>query len=221
MSALVATAEQSSFTESFSISDQLGVLSDIYHEDKNIVIWQREFSDSLKQAAEDIVNNNPKLQISATVTPQNAHSIINHELGLVEFGSIVSDDIAQLVDMFCCLFDSKNVGLRLTSLNKAMCPRFHVDRVPCRLVTTYFGVATQWLDHNSVDRSKLGPANQGKPDELSGLFQNQSDIQQLAQAHVALLKGELWERNEGRGLVHRSPQLANNAHRLLLTLDLI
>ena len=83
--------------------------------------------------------------------------------------------------MFCYLFDLKRAGLRLTSLNNAMCPRFHVDGVPCRLVTTYQGIATEWLPHGIADRSKLGRGNQGKSDEQSGLFNNAADIKKLYQ----------------------------------------
>ncbi|WP_297291060.1 DUF1826 domain-containing protein [Oceanicoccus sp.] len=35
------------------------------------------------------------------------------------------------------------------------------------------------------------------------------------------MKGELWEGNEGAGLVHRSPSLSAGERRLLLTLDAI
>jgi hypothetical protein len=110
-----------------------------------------------------------------------------------------------------------------------MCPRFHVDKVPCRLVTTYHGIATEWLPHHCVNRSKLGAGNAGKSDEQSGLFQHPNNIHQLHQGEVALLKGESWEGNEGAGLVHRSPSMPvtqNSAlkntfseRRLLLTLD--
>ena len=72
------------------------------------------------------------------------------------------------------------------------------DRVPCRLVTTYQGI-TEWLPHHVADRSKLGAGNMGKPDALSGLYDNASDIKQLKSGDVALLKGELWHDNEGRG----------------------
>ena len=57
--------------------------------------------------------------------------------------------------MYCYLFELNEIGLSLRVLDKAMCPRFHVDHVPCRLITTYTGVTTQWLPHTSVDRSKL------------------------------------------------------------------
>ena len=102
-----------------------------------------------------------------------------------------------------------------------MCPRFHVDWVPCRLITTYLGVATEWLPHNDADRSKLGTGNMGKPDELSDLFDSSSAIKQLNCGDIALLKGEIWENNEGAGLIHRSPQLSGGSRRLLLTIDFI
>ena len=102
-----------------------------------------------------------------------------------------------------------------------MCPRFHVDRVPCRLLTTYLGVATEWLPHHNADRSRLGIGNQGKPDEESGIMNSDKDIKYLNQGDVALLKGEAWEGNEGSGLIHRSPTLDSNSRRLLLTIDFI
>ena len=131
----------------------------------------------------------------------------------------MASDVAGLVDMFCYLFDLKSVGLRLNAAGHAMCPRFHVDKVPCRLGTTYFGNATQWLPHDRIDRSKLGPGSNGKPDARSGLFSRSDDIQQLDVGDVALSKGECWIGNEEAGLVHRSPGLRPGTSRLLLTLD--
>ena len=201
--------------------DESSVLTEIYQDDINMVVWQRELASTLTQAADHIVKAKPMLQISITATPDNAYAAVNAALGATQLALALSEDITQLVDIFCGLFELERAGLRLTALDHAMCPRFHVDRVPCRLVTTYRGSATQWLPHHLVDRSKLGAGNQGKPDEQSGLFEKATAIQQLSQGDVALLKGERWERNEGAGVVHRSPQLANNARRLLLTLDFI
>jgi hypothetical protein len=45
----------------------------------------------------------------------------------------------------------------------------------------------------------------------SRIYQNESDIQQLSQGDVASLKGEAWVGNEGKGLIHRSPQLSEQA----------
>ena len=194
------------------------VLSDVYLEDTNIVIWQRELSASLKKAVDGFLKTNSTFQASMTVTPQTVLSSLRESLG--DGGDLeLCENIAELVDMFCYLFELKRVGLRLTVLNRAMCPKFHVDRVPCRLVTTFQGVATEWLPHQVVNREKLGLGSRGKSDSESGLYKTPDDIQQLNCGEVALLKGELWEGNENAGLVHRSPALPQEKPRLLLTLD--
>ena len=121
--------------------------------------------------------------------------------------------------MFCNQFGIDSVWLRIDSIDKPMCPRFHVDNVKCRLVTTYSGPGTQWLPNESVDRSKLGHGNQGLPDEKSGLILDKMDIEQLDVGHIALLKGEAWRNNDGFGLVHRSPHVEGNYKRLYVTID--
>jgi hypothetical protein len=197
------------------------VLSDIYREDTNIVIWQRNLSNELTAAVSEFLQKNATKAVVLAVTPQNTHDVLRDTFGESEALTTLSDDIALLVDMFCCLFDLKQAGLRLTILDRAMCPRFHFDRIPCRLVTTYQGIATQWLNHAVVDRSKLGAGNQGKSDEQSGLFNNIEDINRLSEGDVALLKGENWDETQGTGLVHRSPPVSAGERRLLLTLDFI
>jgi len=193
-------------------------LGAIYAKEINIAIWERDLPITLTQSVARFVAANPNFQDAFTVRPKCAHTSIKKSLagsGQAE----LSEDIARLVEMFCFLFDLKRVGLRLATLDRAMCPRFHVDRVPCRLVTTYFGAATEWLPHAAVDRSKLGPRAQGLADNECGVFQNSNDIRQLCSGDVALLKGESWKGNENAGLVHRSPALAPAQNRLLLTLD--
>ena len=191
------------------------ILTDIYQDETNIAIWQRELSSTLQQTIDEFVIANPTFQSTMTVSPQNALAHLSKMLGPSE----LSEDIAELMDMFCCLFELKRAGLRLAVLNCAMCPKFHVDKVPCRLVTTYRGLTTQWLPHNVVDRTKLGAGNPSISDEQSALFQCKNDIHHLNCGDVALLKGELWEGNENAGLVHRSPSPSKDELRLLLTLD--
>jgi hypothetical protein len=133
-------------------------------------------------------------------------------------------DVEFLIGVFRDLFDSDNLGLRLRSLDKAMCPRFHVDRVPVRMVCTYGGPGTEWLPEIAINREKLGSGACGQPDETSGLILNSNSaaIQSIPSFAIGLLKGELWEGNEGRGAVHRSPRpTLQDPRRLLLTLDLL
>ena len=207
-------------TRRVSWGDDPTVLADIYQEECNIAVWKRHLPSELPQVVSSFLTSDRRFQASMTLSPVDAMASIHKALGGSDLVTPLSQSIAELVDMFCYLFDVKRAGLRLTALNRAMCPKFHVDRVSCRLVTTFQGSATEWLPHEVVDRSKLGRGSEGKPDEESGLFSNLGDIQQLNAGDVALLKGELWDNNEGAGLVHRSPALRAGEQRLLLTLDI-
>jgi hypothetical protein len=197
------------------------ILADIYQDNTNIAIWQRDLSEQLTSAVDIFFERYKTAAKVLTVTPENTFDVLCDVFGDEDDTKALKEDIVLLVDMFCCLFELKHAGLRITILDRAMCPRFHVDKIPCRLVTTYQGIATDWLHHDVINREKLGAGNQGESDEKSGLFKNISDINQLTQGDVALLKGEYWYKNEGAGLVHRSPPVAVGENRLLLTLDFI
>jgi hypothetical protein len=204
-----------------AISENLSVLTDIYKEDVNIAVWQQKLSDDLIRCSLKLLEQYPNFKAEITATPSDVYEQLIQHLDKFSAENELCLHISLLVDMFCTLFELKHVGLRLVSLDRAMCPKFHVDIIPCRLVTTFSGSTTQWLDNNVIDRSKLGAGSKGLPDEESGLLQNHNDINKLSVGDVALLKGEGWFKNEGGGLVHRSPNLANENRRLLLTLDFI
>jgi len=195
------------------------VLAQIYEADVNLAVWQRELTEDLQDSARHFANLQPAKQVAGAIAVSNIESDLLSRIGNDHSSEALRQDVAYLADMFGCLFDLKVIGLRLTTLDRAMCPRFHVDQVPCRLVTTYCGSGSEWLPHERVNRDKLGPLSEGKADEESGLFQSNDDIERIKPGHVALLKGECWVGNEGAGLVHRSPQLEAGARRLLLTLD--
>ncbi|MFL1466676.1 DUF1826 domain-containing protein [Marinobacter sp. HN1S83] len=80
----------------------------------------------------------------------------------------------------------------------------------CKGIDGFFR-ATGWLREAQVTRpDSSGPL----PDQSV----DTSDIERLATGAIGLLKGEAWEGNEGRGLVHRSPAPGDHP-RLVLALD--
>lgn len=194
------------------------VLSDILEDDINIAIWQRRLSHSLQAAVSEFMAENRAFKTAMTVSPADVLDTNGAILG-ADIPTELANNIAELVDMFCYLFDLERAGIRLATLDQAMCPRFHVDYVPCRLITTYYGVATEWLRHDRVDRRKLGIRDTEESDAEAGLYEHPDDIQQLMCGDVALLKGERWAGNENAGLVHRSPEVLSANKRLVLTLD--
>lgn len=209
------------------------VLSHIYNDDITIAIWLRSLSDNIAAYVQALLQSPQKISLKLVATPHK----LQQELQRI-FPEIISAndnpfthhellrDINELLEMFSCLFDVPTIGLRINTLERSMCPRFHVDHVPVRLVTTYGGAGTQWLPAAYADCRKLGPNASGVMDEHSGIICNAQAIQQLNTGDVALLKGENWAGNEGRGLIHRSP-ICNSAdtaqvqRRLLITCDLV
>ena len=196
-------------------------ISEIYRNELKISIWKRNLNNLLIKSSEIVLDDNPNLEYSEVLKPDEVKQSLESVLGYNIEVSPFIEDVSYLSFMFCKLFDQKKLWLRLDGIDHPMCPRFHTDKIKCRLVTTYVGPATQWLTHNLVDRTKLGFGNDGKPDDQSGLFQSKQDIRQLDRGHVALLKGESWEGNEGAGVVHRSPHSEGNYNRLYLTIDFV
>ena len=208
------------YPNSFNTDDSVQ-LSEIHKKNVNISIWERKLNNKIIEAGKTILDNNPKIEFSEVVKPKNVLNMLKRELVHSKEGLFLFNDISKLVKLFCELFDEDHAWLRIDAINKPMCPRFHTDYVRCRLVTTYVGPGTQWLPHHLVNRSKLGHGNQGQPDDKSGLFQKNVKIEQLDVGHVALLKGESWDGNNGSGLVHRSPHSENEYKRLYVTIDFL
>ncbi|WP_036537457.1 DUF1826 domain-containing protein [Oceanobacter kriegii] len=203
-------------TKSISSSPASDVLADIYNPAVNLAIWQRPLPGAIHAEVAALLSSQPTLKLSREVTVDNCIERLQNELG--PLAPELYRDIQALVDMYTCLFELDAVGLRLTALDRAMCPRFHVDKVPCRLVTTYTGPASEFLDNRDVDRSKLGPGP--SQDFAGGLYPSTDVIFQTNSGDVCLLKGERWIDNEGKGIVHRSPQVPEGEKRLVMTLDM-
>lgn len=192
------------------------VLTKILHDDANLAVWQRQLPVHIADFARLLLSLNEPLAESLSLdlasedAEPNLRGLASGFSDLEGYEGFITD-VSWLVSAFACLLGAKRIGLRLRVLDKAMCPRFHVDHVPVRLITTYAGVGSQWLKEGAMDRRQLGQP-EAEP---------QLQIQQVGSGDVALLKGEKWHGNEGFGLIHRSPEPAPGERRLILTLDLL
>lgn len=200
------------------LSDDLADLARIYDPDINICMVERPVNASVQGFVEHVLNRK-----------QAISHLENIEFATFNFYGLLPDDalhpghrefcqdIAALCGLYRDLFDLERIGFRLHSLDHAMCPKFHFDAVTCRLVCTYGGTGTQWLEDAYVDRRKLGTGSGGLCDEASGLILDPDAVRTMPPYAIGLLKGSRWEGNELHGAVHRSPQITSP--RLLLTLD--
>jgi hypothetical protein len=187
-------------------------LTRILEDQTNLAVWQRQLPVHIADFAQLVLSLNEPLAESLCLELPDEDAepdLAGLAAGLRDlqgFEGFMSD-LKWLISAFACLLGARRIGV----LDKAMCPRFHVDHVPVRLITTYAGIGSQWLEEGAMDRLQLGQAN-AEP-------QGAASIRQLNSGDVALLKGEKWHGNEGFGLIHRSPQPAPGERRLLLTLD--
>ena len=196
--------------------ERIEVLTEVLRDEVNLAIWQRQLSAPVREFACALLAKGEALGYSSMLEAVNPDHPL-HLNGLVDGyehlpgQAAFMDDVGGLVSAFACLFDAKRIGLRLRVLDKAMCPRFHVDHVPVRLITSYAGLGSEWLAEGVMARRRLGdPTAEPTATAL---------IQRAEAGHVLLAKGEKWIGNEGAGLIHRSPQLPTGERRLLLTLD--
>lgn len=117
-------------------------------------------------------------------------------------------DIAHLAELYADLIGCPVLGLRVEVLDRAMCPRFHVDAVGIRLLCTYRGPGTEWARREVLAHRDTPQAQHalGSADPFDAL----------------ILKGSAWPGNEAAGAVHRSPSPQGGPlPRLLLSIDAI
>ena len=187
-------------------------LTDIFREEVNLAVWQRKLPDECHQFAQEFSSHAGRFERFIGLGPDDGLEQILPEWAMeLQGAGVWLSDVREMIDMFRCLFEPAAVGVRLHVLPGTMCPRFHTDRVPARLLVTYAGKGTEWLPEKSIERPD-GPGP--LPDQQVP----RSEIQTIATGAVALLKGEAWIGNEGRGVVHRSPDPEGRT-RLVLGLD--
>ena len=126
-------------------------------------------------------------------------------------------DIRHLCEVYRELLGCERLGLRFESLDGAMCPGFHRDHTGIRLVCTYRGPGTEWLDDAGLD-----PQPHPRPGAARS-FAAPADASAIGRAPafaIVLLKGTLWQGNANRGAIHRSPvPPPGGGSRYLLALD--
>jgi len=196
-------------------------LAAIYGRDVELVALARTLSADVGDFATTLLERRIRLEESLDVACDAAVEELDRRLAPICHAlpgrSAWLHDIGELVEVFSQLFGVQRVGLRVMTLSGPMCPRFHVDRIPVRLLTTYAGPGTEWLRDQDVERSRLGPGAEGQPDEQSGLLRPGARVRRMPPGTVALFKGSTWGTGELRGVVHRSPDAAGG--RLMVSMD--
>ncbi len=181
------------------------VLSAILLPSITLAVWRRETPDAVAAAIS-------KLDLALLEDIRIVVALPGHDdqlkRALREAGydaaaiSALSPEIASLAAHFAEIVDRRLVEVRLEIVETDACRKFHVDFVSVRLITTYSGSGTHWLDQAAADALAAGAALAELP------------IHQLDTGDIALFKGHSWAGE--RALVHRSPPIAGSGERRLV-----
>jgi len=185
-------------------------LSSINRADTELVIWKRSLAADLQDWIGHTDSDNlPNFRI--LVDPAELRQALEPLLdkcGLKaeDMRGRLVDDIYCLVLKFAEVTQCDAVDVRLQRISNDACWRFHRDVVKTRLVTTYLGPATEWVQNTYSEQAIL------KQLEYKG------PLEHLGDRDVAIFKGSCTHPNSG--IVHRSPPITNTGiTRLLLCLN--
>ncbi len=194
------------------MGDQPECLAGIFRDEVNLAVWNRSIQPPVALFAAELSASAGQMQRFISLSEGDSAAMVLPKWALkIDGAEAWLADVDEVIDMYRCLFEPVAIGLRLHILKRAMCPRFHVDRVPVRLLCTYQGVGTEWLQEERVTRPN-------GPGPLPDQSVETNGVERLPTSAIGLFKGEAWEGNEGRGVVHRSPATDDNP-RLVLALD--
>ena len=172
----------------------------------NIAVWRRALPEGVSPCLAPLMHSAPFVA-SAEDRPEAALDALATRLPAPLPAALRADMLA-LARCFLALTGDAVLRIRLEALRGPGCHRWHADAVGLRMLCTYRGPGTEWLElpggaaaARRRDQPALTPSRLGAGD-------------------VAVLKGERWPGNAGNGCIHRSPPNADDAPpRLVLCLD--
>ena len=185
-------------------------LSEIRKSGVQMAIWQRRLSADL-QAWLELLDVACLPDFRILVRPSDLKSALGELLNECsmpddEMRLTFVEDIDKLVSLFAEITRKEYVDVRLQSIDNDACWKFHRDTVKMRLLTTYVGPSTEWVNQRDAEEALFNQK------DYQGL------IERFHQHEVGIFKGS--EYDDGNGIVHRSPPIAGtDCNRLLLCLN--
>jgi hypothetical protein len=119
------------------------VLLRIHEPKTGLALWRRPTRVGLHRAAVALLAPDP-FCVTAEGDPGPASRALMRDLPVA--GRMLEQDIAFLARLFAKVTQAASVRLRLEHVNDNACRRHHVDAVRLRLLCTYAGPGTEWVD---------------------------------------------------------------------------
>ncbi len=123
-------------------------------------------------------------------------------------------DVGEMATSFAELASSPRLRVTFALVQHDMCRLFHTDAIELRLLCTYLGPGTLWVPDHFVNWDRMHEkSNEARVLDIS-------QVQQCAPFEIAILKGAMYEPNDGQAVLHRSPTITEAGNnRILLRID--
>ena len=192
-------------------SDHLGDFAEIYDERVELISVARAQASALASLGNELIESRQPLELQWEHGGSRSTGFKLPESVSPELASLLWSELDEATEVLQKLLDCDSVGVRLATLRAPMCPRFHVDQVPCRMLFTIAGRGTEWIADTEADREIMADRNNQNPPLRAG-----GQVRALETGSWSLLKGGAWD-GEFAGVVHRSPH--TDGQRLFMSLD--
>ncbi len=205
--AISASIAECAGIETCEAAEGLGAIT---RPEVELVIWRRSLPLCLQRWLERL-DATLLPDIRVLVQPKDllrAMEPLLNDCGLPkgQMRALLVRDVDKLVSAFARVARTDLVDVRLECVSGDACWRFHRDYVAARLLTTYRGPATEWVQPRHAEAALRAQKSFKGP------------IEHLGAHDVAIFKGSC--AGPGSGIVHRSPPIVGMGRtRLLLCLN--
>jgi hypothetical protein len=185
------------------IADRPEILAAIREADCNLAIWRRaplaDFMPLTSGAPADLRFETTPGDVADALLA----ALAGHGFAAPALHPVLAADVETIAGLYCAALDLVRFELRLEVVRTDSCRKFHADYVTARLITTYAGEGTDWLDE--ADAARVAAGEQPRR------------INRMNAFDVGLFKGKLGTETPA---IHRSPPIAATGEtRLLLVLN--
>lgn len=200
-------------TEAYSLDG----LREIISSDVNFTHFKRNPDEDIVLFARLLIEHQFK-GINEVVTKDSVKPVITDQLDNTQLHvsgkSLLAEDIAGIATCFIDIIKAEAVRLHLKVVDDDACAKFHTDYYDLRLLCTYLGKGTEWVEEPYVNRKMLMHG------ENHQIIRDSTKVQTMQPFEIGILKGEASKKNKKLGIVHRSPPITQTGEkRLLLRLD--
>ena len=175
------------------------VLKEVLDPHCSLAIWSRPNFPDLSAMLEDDVCNVRIASTAARFTADLRSALSASGYAKSDEREMLVEDASHLAELYSDILGLDQVEVRLEVVTTNSCRKWHADFVRARLISTYVGSGTQWLDAEASRQVKEGHDPEG--------------FGVMAAGDVGIFNGK---HGTSEPAIHRSPPIAGTGEKRLL-----